>query len=58
MKGRGLGFFGDDNDRIRANKDAIDTESKYRVTEQSGKADQNGKVSFMNLPLGLYTVEV
>lgn len=57
-KGRGLGFFGDDNDKLRELKDKKDTEGKAKIKEQQAKTDVMGKVTYSQIPVGLYTVEV
>jgi hypothetical protein len=57
-KGRGLGFFGDDNDRVRNFKEGKDTEMKQKVREITLVTDAHGRVNIPGVPVGLYTVEV
>lgn len=55
---RGLGYFGDDNDKIRELEKQKDLEKIMRVPTQTGSTDENGIVTFEDLPVGLYLIDV
>jgi hypothetical protein len=51
-KGRGLGYFGDDNDKIRDAKEKSKYEKSLKVPENEKNTDANGRVTFTDLPIG------
>ncbi len=55
---RGLGFFGDDNDKVRELERQRESERIMRVPTQTGTTDANGSITFENLPVGLYVISV
>jgi hypothetical protein len=57
-QGRGLGFFGDDADKIRDHKEHKDSESKLKVSELKQTTNQQGECTFLNVPIGVYSIEV
>ncbi len=57
-QGRGLGFFGDANDRLKQLKEQKETNAAIKVTSFTAKTDYSGKADFKDVPTGLYTIEV
>ena len=57
-QGRGLGFFGDDNDRIKQQKEQREADEKVRVKETMLKTSESGRATLQQVPIGLYTIEV
>ena len=57
-KGRGLGYFGDEDDKIKEQKNREEFESKLRVNQEVKTTDEEGKVRFSKLPIGKYLIEV
>lgn len=55
---RGFGYFGDDNDKVRELERQKELEKIMRVPTQTGSTDENGIVTFENLPVGLYLIDV
>lgn len=51
-KGRGFGYFGDDNDRVREREEKVKYEKGLRVQEISKTTDEEGKIQFKDLPVG------
>lgn len=57
-KGRGFGYFGDDNDRIKEHEEKQKYENGLKVQEMTKATDEEGKVIFKDLPVGKYMIEV
>ena len=57
-KGRGFGYFGDDNDRVREQEERQRREKGQRVQQMDKTTDEEGKVVFKDLPVGQYVIEV
>lgn len=57
-QGRGLGFFGDDVDKIRENNEKKDNETKLKVNPLTSQTNLQGSCSFSNVPIGVYQIEV
>ena len=55
-QGRGLGFFGDDNDRLRKLQKQKDREGAIKVQSFTAQTDHLGKATFKDVPTGLYTI--
>lgn len=58
MQGRGLGFFGDDNDRVKQQKEQRDADDKIKVKEACLKTNEVGRATLQSVPIGFYTIEV
>lgn len=58
MQGRGLGFFGDDNDRIKQQKEQREADEKIKVKEAHLKTNEAGRATLQHVPIGFYTIEV
>lgn len=56
--GRGLGYFGDDNDKIKEAEQKQQMEQNFRVKPLNKKTNEEGKVAFDQLPIGQYHLEV
>lgn len=50
--GRGLGYFGDDNDKRKESDQQKQMEQNFRVKEMNKKCNPEGKVFFDQLPIG------
>ena len=57
-QGRGLGFFGDDNDRLRRIQKQKEFYKAIKVNTYTAKTDPLGRANFKDVPTGLYTIEV
>lgn len=57
-KGRGLGFFGDDNEKIKIHKENKEAEKNLKVKEFQAKTNNRGSAIFNSVPIGLYSIEV
>jgi hypothetical protein len=55
---RGLGFFGDDNEKVREHDQKRQEEMNMRVPQMESKTDDKGRVMFSGLPIGLYEISV
>jgi hypothetical protein len=58
FEGRGFGYFGDDDEKIRTFRSKILETKGMRVPEQRGISDEKGCLTFLDLPIGLYTINV
>jgi hypothetical protein len=57
-RGRGLGYFGDDSDKIKELEERTLKEKSLKVGVNEKNTDANGRVIFTDLPIGQYVVEV
>jgi hypothetical protein len=57
-KGRGLGYFGDDKDKIEQLDAKNKMEKNFKVSLDSQKTNDDGVVLYKNIPVGKYIIEV
>lgn len=57
-QGRGLGFFGDDVDKIKERNENKEVEAKIKVNEMKQTSNHNGECAFTHVPIGVYSIEV
>jgi hypothetical protein len=55
---RGLGFFGDDNEKVKEHDQKRQEEMSMRVPPMESITDEKGRVAFSGLPIGLYEISV
>ena len=55
---RGLGFFGDDNEKVKEFDQKRQEEMSMRVPPMESITDDKGRVTFSGLPIGLYEISV
>jgi hypothetical protein len=58
LEKRGLGFFGDDNEKVKEYDQKRQEEMSMRVSPIEGKTDDRGRVTFSGMPIGLYEITV
>jgi hypothetical protein len=58
LEKRGLGFFGDDNEKIKEFDQKRQEEMSMRVPLIESKTDDKGRVTFSGVPIGLYEISV
>lgn len=58
FEGKGYGYFGDDDHRVREHFQRETLAKIMRVGPQEGLTDGNGRVTLLDVPIGAYTVEV
>ena len=57
-RGRGLGQFGDDDDRLRKLNQQRERENALKVSTFTSQTDAHGRANFKDVPTGIYTIEV
>jgi hypothetical protein len=55
-QGRGLGFFGDDTDKIKKIQKQKEREEAIKVQSFTAQTDHLGRANFKDVPTGLYTI--
>ena len=55
---RGLGYFGDGNDKLKAHHETIQASKSMTVDSQTLATDESGVVKFVDIPIGTYLFEV
>lgn len=57
-KGRGLGYFGDERDKLVEYEDKRKMENNFKVKLDDQKTNDQGVATYKNIPVGKYVIEV